>query len=247
MGLLLIVIGTFTSLITSLPKSGEWMLAIKKFFGILLVGASIYFLRPVVPNFVVGILSGTGLIALGSYISLILTESLIHNLLRRTFGILFITIGVIIFGISFLSSGIFKILDIPLPLYEGKKAPSSGVVWMDDEKEAFKIAEREGKVVIIDFWAEWCVACLKLDAKTFSDPHVKGYIHERFVPLKIDATRDRKEIREILSRYEVKGLPTILFATPERKILERFTITGFLPPSDFLSHLRKIAFNEEGR
>ena len=64
--------------------------------------------------------------------------------------------------------------------------------------------------VIVDFWAEWCTACKELDKIAWADPRVREAA-ARFVKVKVDGTEERPDIQAIQERYQVQGMPTVVF------------------------------------
>ena len=94
--------------------------------------------------------------------------------------------------------------------------------WLTDEDAAFARAARDGMPLVMDFWAEWCAACIELDHQTWNQAEVLA-LAERFVPVKMDMTarNDRNKARN--ERYGVIGMPTVIFFDSEGNELERFS------------------------
>ncbi len=121
-----------------------------------------------------------------------------------------------------------------LALLSGGPGPEKlGIKWERSFEEALKKAKRTGKPVMIDFWAEWCGWCRRLDQTTYVDSRVVK-LAEDFVPVKVDTEGPPKEIA-IAERYDVASLPTILFVSPEGRRLVR--VRGFQGAGQFLSTL----------
>ena len=107
-------------------------------------------------------------------------------------------------------------------------APST-IRWEHRYDDAVKKARAAKKPIMIDFWADWCTWCHRLDQTTYVDPVVVK-LSEEFVALKLD-TEGAKKNQEIALRYNVATLPTITFVTPGgRQIL---TLKGFQGPGQF--------------
>ncbi len=109
--------------------------------------------------------------------------------------------------------------------------PSSakGIQWEKNFDSAMKKAEEHNKPVIIDFWAEWCGWCHRLDRTTYVDPLVAAKA-QNFVAVKVDTEGSRREM-EVVERYKVNSLPTILFLSPRGLQVSR--VSTFMGPGRF--------------
>jgi len=106
---------------------------------------------------------------------------------------------------------------------------SAGIRWERHFDLALKKARASGKPVLVDFWAEWCGWCHRLDRTTYVDPVVaKGA--EDFVAVKVNTEGSPREMA-IAARYDVSSLPTILFLTPRGRPITR--LNGFQGPGEF--------------
>ena len=91
---------------------------------------------------------------------------------------------------------------------------------------------------MIDFHAEWCAACHELDEKTFSTDEFKA-LSQGFRLLKFDATEDNEQISQVLRKYQVKGLPTVLFINRNGVLLKELTFTQFLEMNELKSKMQE--------
>ena len=98
-------------------------------------------------------------------------------------------------------------------------APAASIHWEKNFDEALRKARKSGKPLIVDFWAEWCSWCIRLDHTTYLDPLVVRKAQD-FVAVKIDTEGSPKDI-DVARRYWVDNLPTILFVSPEGRQLWR--------------------------
>jgi thiol:disulfide interchange protein DsbD len=99
-------------------------------------------------------------------------------------------------------------------------------------------AKQAGKPVMLDFYADWCVACKEFEKYTFHDASVEPVLSQ-FVLLQADVTKNQPQDIELLKQMDVLGLPTIEFWDAKGNAVSTARLTGFVPAEDFLQHLRK--------
>ncbi len=200
MGLLFLVVGTFSAEIKRMP-SGPWMTAIENGLGVLMLGVAFYYLWVLLEPFPFALLLGAALVVGGVFTGafLQLGGEVVGwgTKVRKAFGILLVASGLYLFVGALMTQGVF------LPPLAGRSGQASGVVadaadegidseaagvvWSDDPEAALLLASIERRPVIIDFTADWCVACKELDHYTFSDPQVVAAFRD-FLLVRIDMT-----------------------------------------------------------
>ncbi len=231
LGMLFLIIGTFSGLISKLPRSGRWMENVKSMFGIILFACALYFLKDVFK-----VLRAPLSPTLFSYVTAIVL--LVIGIVLGAVHLSFHTPNVI----QKLKKSVGVVLSV-FALYLGfgslTAVEASEVDWYYDLERGLEIAKKEGKPVMIDFYADWCVVCKEIDAKTYSDEQV-GEALDRFVNIKVDLTADNEKNDRISKEYNIVGLPLIVFYNSEHKRLTNKRIDGFIGPEDFLEHIEDI-------
>lgn len=228
MGVPFIVLGTVSGSISRLPRSGHWMIWVRKIFGFILIMMAIYFARHVIGQRLTAI--GYGLTALAASLVLGWLDRTPQAgkgfaLLRRIVGIAWIAVGAFLLtapGGPFVKSG------------------DAGIEWEPFSREAVEAAASRGFPVIIDFSADWCIPCRELEHRTFADDRVVSYAR-RFVTLKVDLSVPDEEGRGLMEEYRVRGVPTVVFIAPTGAEVEQARVTGFVGPDLFLEKMRSAA------
>jgi len=119
----------------------------------------------------------------------------------------------------------------------GGSAKPAAIRWEHRLEDALKKAKSSGKPVMIDFWAEWCGWCHRLDQTTYVDPEVTKMVAGDFIALKID-TEAGKRSADIATKYGVQSLPTIAFISPSGRPIDR--VSGYQGPGPFPRTLETV-------
>jgi|GEM_PF-340080 len=119
------------------------------------------------------------------------------------------------------------------------KDKMSASLWIPFTMEAFEQSLKDGKAVIIDFRADWCTACHELEQHTFSTDGFKTET-EGITLLKFDATKPTEAQQKDLQRFEVFGLPTVIFVNSKGMTLDDLTLTGFEEWENFSKRLQAL-------
>jgi len=236
LGVLFIVIGTFSGIIKNMPKSGGWMEWIERGFGITLVVLSIILIRPVMPQLIYNILWALFFIVFGTFIGAfypVNRDSSLSRKIGKAAGIVAIMMGAIFLYFGFASC--YGGVDV-MHMQPSSQITSQKGMWLESDEDGFREAEMTGENVIIDFFAEWCGSCHEMDEKTWSNKSVISELN-RYVLVKLDLTENNQRTKSIQKRYNIIGMPTVIIFDPKRNELHRFT--GFKGPEETLKILKK--------
>jgi thiol:disulfide interchange protein DsbD len=235
LGMLFLVIGTLSGALTALPQAGAWMDAIKKFFGILLFAGAFLIIKPVISTWLFNVLLGVFLVMVGVGWKAFLPGSELESLkdkLAKSISILLLILGILYFVLGVLA---LKGIDLRGGLAPGTAsalAERASPNWMvNQEPEALAKARQEREPVIIDFYADWCAACVELDEKTWSNPDVIAKFSQ-VVPLKMDFTRNDAWVDRMMKKYHITGMPTVIVLGSDGVEIGRFT--GYKSPEKFI-------------
>jgi thiol:disulfide interchange protein DsbD len=224
LGLPFLLLGTFTGMLHKLPKSGQWMIGIRKVFGVLLVALAVYFAQPLLAQAKDWLMPIT-LIGGGLYMLVIDRTGHDQPWIDRIMRL--IAAGLIVVGAVML----------PVNAQSSHSSHSEKLDWSAYDESAVETAVSSGGPVILDFYADWCGPCKELDVKTFSDPKVAAILsgYSRF---KSDQTlTGAAEALAATKAHEVRGMPTVIVFKEGK---ERFRITGFEPPEVFIKRLQDL-------
>ncbi|RKY55382.1 MAG: thiol:disulfide interchange protein, partial [Candidatus Neomarinimicrobiota bacterium] len=170
LGVPFIFLAFFSSKINSLPRSGEWMVGVRIIFGLILVGMALYFINPLIPKSIYGILFPLYIIGSGIYLLLLSKSG--KNAPAFIFIKQIIAIAAIILGTWFLKP-------------EGKALSSMN--WKPFTEKSYITALETEKPIILDFYADWCIPCKEMDKFTFSNSEVVK-LSNQFSLFKINLT-----------------------------------------------------------
>lgn len=225
MGILFVVLGTFSSVISKVPKSGPWMNLVKYALGSMLLALSLYYLAPVLQastyNFVLGIYITLSCVFL---YALTLPQ-------KRGALLLFVMFSLVVVGVSY-----SQLLKKDSILTSGEASHDE---WREFSEELLARAKTEGKPVVIDFYADWCGACVELEDKTFSTDLFKEATHDIYL-LRVDATEHFEGLDELQKRYDVYGLPTIVFIDSKGQFIKDRSLIGFEEAPAFVERLKGL-------
>ena len=236
MGLPLLIIGTSGGKL--LPRAGSWMDVIKTVFGFLLIAVSIVMLGRIWPGFISDLLWSIWAIALVGY--LMHQNKLTEFSWKQTVRSVLLMLALL----ASFSYGMQAVMTkLGFTSHAAMSASTSAenhgfkhIKSLADLKTEIAAATAEGKTVMVDFYADWCVACKEFEAITFKNAEVLERM-DKMVLLQADVTKNDDIDIELLEHYDVLGLPTLLMFDENGVIRDDLRVTGFMGPKAFAEHL----------
>ena len=232
MGVPLILITLFGNKI--LPKSGMWMETVKKLFGFVMLALPVFLISRILPDEWTPRLWAM----LGTAFFIWFAFEMPKNGTGWIFRILFLVAAMI--SVKPLQAWVWGEGSVPSAV-ENKAVSHVEFKQIKSEAELQQaLAENNKSLVMLDLYADWCVACKEFEKETFSDPSVQKAFGDMLL-LQVDMTKNSEENRALMTKYKVLGLPTILFFNQNGKEIEGSRVNGFMPPVEFLQWIEKIS------
>lgn len=233
MGLPLLVLGSSGGKL--LPKAGGWMNVIKNIFGLLLLAVPIFLLDRFLPTIVIDVLWMLLILAAAGYFYTV------NHTSAKTFwfGLRSVLIFVMLFVGASKAYNLFYPVTGGAVLEQPKGNKFEYVKNLSEMEQAIAKANTQGKTVMVDLYADWCVACKEFEEYTFPKDHVKAALANT-VLLQIDLTdTGSKDSVALMSQFNVFGLPSILFFDLNGNELTQRRITGFMNADEFSAHVNQ--------
>lgn len=241
MGIPLLVIGASAGVL--LPKAGAWMETVKNFFGVVMLAMAIWMISTLIPLSLQMLLWG-GLLVL-SAIYMRALDSLSNKAsgwekLWKGVGIL-----ALLLGTAYLIGALSGARDILRPLAGLGNGPAiaAPVMQFDRVRNVTELENRilqeQGRTIMLDFYADWCVSCKEMERFTFADERVQAKL-KHAVLLQIDVTANNHDDQSLLKRFGLFGPPAILFFDRQGNEQKMQRITGYQNADRFLQSLNQV-------
>lgn len=220
LGIPYLFLAIFSSRISSLPRSGTWMVGVRVIFGLILMAMAFYFLQSLLGAWG-GILMAVFFFGAGVY--LIIDK---NGNDARTFLLIKRIIAVALIVIA---------LWMIIP---SESKTENRIDWFEPTTDQeLNSAIQKGKPAMIDFYADWCIPCKEMDRITFSHEDVIDR-SKSYIMIKVDLSRERGEFEKRLQQqFRIKGVPTYLFISSEGREKTDLRSTGFEKPEEFIKRL----------
>ena len=245
MGMPLIVFGVSAGKLV--PRAGAWMDAVKAVFGVGLLALAIWMLERILPGGLIMLLWGVLAISSGIYLgALDRLEAGVSGWRRlwKSLGIVLLVLGITeVVGAA--AGGDYWLR----PLSGLTTATGAGpaeehkafhrIKSLGDLERAIETASAENRPVMLDFYADWCVECIRMERNTFPEPQVQAEF-ERFDLLQADVTANDDLDQELMKAFGIIGPPAILFFDSDGREMKAYRLVGYFEGEEFAAHLQKV-------
>ncbi|KMK51542.1 thiol:disulfide interchange protein [[Actinobacillus] muris] len=226
MGIPLVLITLFGNRI--LPKSGDWLLKVKTIFGFVMLALPIFLLSRVLPT------NAEPLMWSALAIAFLVWANEQFNALKWWQK------GLRVLMLAALCVSAKPWTDLVWQTNTTTEQTASHFTRIQSLAELEQqLAASHGKKVMLDLYADWCVACKEFEKYTFADQNVKAKLAQMVV-LQVDMTQNSPANDELMKHFNVLGLPTILFFDEQSKELNSSRVTGFMAAESFLDWLNRL-------
>ncbi|MEJ8568778.1 protein-disulfide reductase DsbD [Elongatibacter sediminis] len=246
MGLPLILFGVSAG--KMVPRAGPWMEAIKQVFGVGLLALAIWMLERILPGGIIMLLWGVLALACGVYLGAL--ERIPEGAsgwkrLWKSLGVVLLLVGALeIIGAA--AGGDYWLR--PLESLRGGSAAGTEadahvefqrIKSLDDLESAVAGANSAGKGAMLDFYADWCVECIRMERNTFPEPEIQALLG-RLQPLQADVTPHDETDQALMREFGIIGPPAILFFDRNGNEMREWRLVGYFSPKEFARHLEGV-------
>lgn len=223
-----------------LPKAGHWMKTVENIFGVFMLAVALWLLERVLPAGISMLLWAALFIVCAVFMGgLSTTPSHRFGKLSKGLGLVFLVYGIVlVIGAAQGSQNPWQPLKLH-PLNTISTNSYTTIKNINDLNTALSRARQEQKPVMIDAYADWCIACKEMDAKTLANTNVQSQLNY-FTVLRIDLTKNTKDNQKLLKYLNIVAPPTYLFYDAKGKALPELTVVGNTGVSEFMARLQRV-------
>lgn len=214
----------------ALPKAGEWMHQIKVIFAFLMLALSLYFIRPLLPELAMQILSlllGLGFIVLAVYRLFVKTSQL-----KWLYALLLLVV------VPFLAFNQYQHVQ-NLTTQQADQLATWHIARTADEFEQLLATAPKDQMIVVDVYADWCVACQPIEHRILKDAEVQHALAPYYL-IKLDLSQYDLSHQNLLNQWDILGPPTYLFLDQQKKEIRALRLTGAFQKSELIQQLAAL-------
>ncbi|MFW2035190.1 protein-disulfide reductase DsbD [Acinetobacter junii] len=214
----------------ALPKAGEWMHQIKVIFAFLMLALSLYFIRPLLPELAMQILSlllGLGFIVFAAYRLFVKTSQL-----KWLYALLLLVV------VPFLAFNQYQHVQ-NLTMQQADQLATWHIARTADEFEQLLATAPKDQMIVVDVYADWCVACQPIEHRILKDAEVQHALAPYYL-IKLDLSQYDLSHQNLLNQWDILGPPTYLFLDQQKKEIRALRLTGAFQKSELIQQLAAL-------
>ncbi|WP_372403032.1 protein-disulfide reductase DsbD [Acinetobacter piscicola] len=214
-----------------LPKPGLWMDRLKFSFGFVMLLMAVYFARPLLPSMIYFVLLAILLFAMTIYLF-----AIIRHVVQLPYKIL-----VLVIALATASAGIWQTRQALQQMNAAEKlAQLHPWIKVSNAQQLEQIlAQNTQKPIIIDVYADWCVACQPIEKEVFPRADVQAAVQD-VVRIKLDLTHPEASQDALLKKWQILGPPTMIFLNTQQQEMRDLRLTGTFTAPQFLQKLVQL-------
>ncbi len=238
MSMPLLLIGIFSD--QWLPKRGHWMIIVKELIGFILIAMGLFIMSPLFPEHFDQIAYSALLLALSIYL-FFAARRFKYKAMSWVHVLAFVTLiaSILLFGLTLQKINVSdneNVSNISKPNHVSV-LPFKQIQSLDDLSR--ELNQRDKKMIMLDFYADWCVSCKEYEKLTFSNSKVKERLKE-YSLLQVDVTKNNANHKALLKHFNLYGPPAILFFDKQHSEIRTYRIVGYKNASQMLNHLKTL-------
>ncbi len=245
MGVPLILFGVSAGKLA--PRAGPWMDAVKSVFGVGLLALAIWMLERILPGGIIMLLWGILAIACGVYLGAL--ERIAEGAsgwksLWKALGVVLLLLGALEI-VGSVAGGDYWFRPLQglgvgaTHTATQEQTSFRKIKSLEDLDVAVSQANSQDKGAMLDFYADWCVECLRMERNTFHEPGVQTLL-SNLQPLQADVTENDEVDQALMREYGIIGPPAILFFDKQGKEMKAWRLVGYFKPEEFSEHLSGV-------
>jgi thioredoxin:protein disulfide reductase len=220
-----------------LPRAGAWMDTVKNLFGVLFLGVAAWMLARIVPGWLSMIIWAVPALVLAWVLLRARAKTAPGRNLARVLGGVAALYGVVLLVGAGLGST-NPLAPIPQFAEQQTHLKFKRFKTVADLEREVAAASAAGHAVMVDFYADWCVSCIEMEHKTFTQPEVQAAL-KGVVLLQADVTKNDDEDKALYVHFGIVGPPTIAFYGADGKERRNFRVVGFMKAAEFAAVVRQ--------
>jgi thiol:disulfide interchange protein DsbD len=228
-----------------LPRAGAWMNQVKKIFGLLLFAVALWMINPILSNVIAMLLWGA--LAIFSALILGVLEPISSSSALTKHAGKMLSIFLLLLGFSQIIGALSGGQDLMQPLGHWQKVGNAAAQTpLKNESHSFEriknaqeleqILAQTKQAILLDFYADWCVACKEMEKFTFADPKVASQLKQMKL-LQVDVTNNTQQDRELMKQFSLFGPPGIILFKPDGREASNSRVIGYRGAVAFREHL----------